>query len=107
MTVSVVRLRYRDTHPTASILDWRMQLNNYLQVNGGTTRLQYMDVASGPAHKPTWHCTAYSESSLLPLWRLLRRVLVDGVPYASGTSLEKGEAREIAAHGCYEILRSQ
>ena len=47
---------------TVSILDWRMQLNNFLQVNGGTARLQYVEIVNGPAHKPTWHCTAYSES---------------------------------------------
>ncbi|KAF9786709.1 hypothetical protein BJ322DRAFT_667790 [Thelephora terrestris] len=70
---------------------WRMQLNNYLQVNGGAQRLRYLDVPSGPAHKPTWSCTAY----------------IDGVPYAAGTGTEKGEAREVAARNCYLILRPQ
>lgn len=32
---------------------------------------------------------------------------VDGVPYASGTGTEKGEARENAARNCYMILRPQ
>ena len=67
---------------TTSILGYRMQLNNYLQLNGGTSRLQYVDVASGPAHKPTWHCTIYGGSEgpgccacLDPLsrWRPIRR----------------------------------
>lgn len=82
-----------------------MQLNNFLQVNGGTTRLQYLDVPSGPAHKPTWHCTTYSKSDdLFPCGVRLSLSSVDGVPYADGTGNEKGEARENAAQKCYLIL---
>jgi hypothetical protein len=82
-----------------------MQLNNFLQVNGGTTRLQYLDVPSGPAHKPTWHCTAYSKfDDLLHCGAHLYASSVDGVPYADGTGNEKGEARENAARQCYLIL---
>ena len=75
LTVSVRRCRHCNTCPTSSVLDWRMQLNNFLQVNGGTTRLQYLDVPSGPAHKPTWHCTAYSKYDVSPLWRSLTHLI--------------------------------
>jgi len=84
-----------------------MQLNNFLQVNGGTARLQYMEVVSGPAHKPVWHCTAYSKSEASPYGVCLDFALVDGVPYAEGRGGEKGEARENAARNCYLILRPQ
>lgn len=55
-----------DTRLTVSILDWRMRLNNYLQVNGGAKRLHYVDIASGSAHKLTWSSTAYSKSDVPP-----------------------------------------
>lgn len=45
---------------------WRMALNNQLQANGGAQRLQYVDVPSGPAHKPTWHCIAHGTSDIPP-----------------------------------------
>ena len=81
-----------------------MQLNNFLQVNGGTRRLQYVDVASGPAHRPTWHCTVYSRSEIPPCHVYLDLSLVDDVPYAQGYAGDKGEARENAARNCYQIL---
>lgn len=84
-----------------------MQLNNFLQVNGGTGRLQYVDVVSGPAHQPTWHCTAYSKSGVPSHYVYLDLPLVDGVPYAEGRGREKGEARENAARSCYTILCPQ
>lgn len=51
--------------PPSSGSDWRMQLNNFLQVNGGTARLQYVDVVSGPTQEPIWHSTAYSRLGLM------------------------------------------
>ena len=81
-----------------------MQLNNFLQVNGGTRRLQYVDVASGPAHRPTWHCTVYSESGVSPCDVCLDFFLVDDVPYAQGYAGDKSEARENAARNCYMIM---
>ena len=64
MTVSVAWFHLSNPLPTTFISDWRMQLNNFLQVNGGVGRLRYVDLPSGPAHKPTWHCTTYSKSPL-------------------------------------------
>ena len=75
LTVSAVRCRCCNTCPAISILDWRMQLNNFLEVNGGTTRLQYVDVPSGPVHKLTWHCTIYSEFNVPRLWYSLLHLL--------------------------------
>lgn len=33
--------------------------------------------------------------------------LVDGMPWATGTGPEKGEAREAAARNCFMLLRPQ
>ena len=83
---------------------WRVQLNNFLQVNGGTHRLQYVEVAGGPAHEPAWHCTVYSESTVLQHRIYLGLSSVDSVPYAKGRGSEKGDARERAARACLAIL---
>lgn len=107
LTVSVAKSCLDNRCSATSVLDWRMQLNNFLQVNGGTGRLRYVDLASGPAHKPTWHCTAYSESEVLPRHVYLDLPIVDGVPYAEGRGGEKGEAREAAAYNCFRILCPQ
>ena len=87
-------------------IGYRGLLNNFLQSNGGTGRLRYVDATSGPAHQPTWNCTAYSKSGV-PCHRVcLDLPLVDGVPYAEGRGRDKGEARENAARNCYMILSS-
>ena len=41
-------------------LDWRMHLNNYLSVNGGTDRLRWETSQTGPAHAPIWTAIAMS-----------------------------------------------
>ena len=43
-----------------------MQLNNYLQINGGINRLHYVDIVSGPAHRPIWSTTVFSKFDVLP-----------------------------------------
>ena len=40
--------------------DWRMQLNNYLQANGGSRLLSWDVFQSGPLHQPSWTAIAYS-----------------------------------------------
>ena len=84
-----------------------MQLVNFLQVNGGSGRLQYVDVASGPAHRPTWHCTAYSKSGVPPCSTFSDLSSVDGIPYAQGYAGDKGKARENASRNCIMILRPE
>ena len=64
-----------NTRLTVPILGWRLELNNLLQVSGGSNRLHYVDIASGPAHRPTWSSTAHSKSDVPPLLSLLMRLL--------------------------------
>ena len=47
-----------DTHPVPT--DYRMQLNNYLQANGGARLLTWEVFPSGPQHQPMWTAIAYS-----------------------------------------------
>ena len=85
-------------------IGYRERLNGFLQANGGPGRLRYVDVVSGPAHKPTWHCTAYSKSDVPYHHICLDLPLVDGSPYAEGRGRNKGEARENAAQDCCMFL---
>ena len=43
-----------------STVDYRMQLNNYLQANGGARLLTWEVYQSGPLHQPLWTAIAYS-----------------------------------------------
>ncbi len=38
-----------------------MQLNNYLQANGGARLLTWELFQSGPLHQPSWTAIAYSK----------------------------------------------
>ncbi|KAI0661137.1 hypothetical protein C8Q70DRAFT_968919 [Cubamyces menziesii] len=38
---------------------WRMELNNYLQANGGSHILSWDLFQSGPLHQPMWTAVAY------------------------------------------------
>ncbi|KAI0674793.1 hypothetical protein C8Q78DRAFT_1008912 [Trametes maxima] len=38
---------------------WRMELNNYLQANGGRGMLTWDVSQSGPLHQPMWTAIAY------------------------------------------------
>ena len=42
-------------------LDFRTQLNNWLQVNGGTERLDWKSFRVGPENDPTWTAVCLSE----------------------------------------------
>lgn len=42
-----------------------MQLNNYLQANGGTRMLNWEVYPSGPSHQIKWTAIVYSEYSML------------------------------------------
>lgn len=41
--------------------DFRMQLNNYLQANGGARLLSWEVFQTGPLHQPMWTAIAYSK----------------------------------------------
>ena len=84
--------------------NWRTRLNNFLMHNGGTERLKYMYKPIGPAHQPTWHCTAYSKSDVPLCDVCLELSLVDGIPYPDGQNRVKRLACENAAGNCYMAL---
>jgi hypothetical protein len=53
-------------------LDYRMRLNNYLQVNGGTERLSWTFLEHGPQHQTTHVAIAYSKYSKPRVYSVLR-----------------------------------
>lgn len=83
------------------------QLNNFLMDNGKTAHLQYTYSTTGPPHKPTWHCIAYSKSGIPLCGVCLELSLVDNIPYAIGHGKAKHKACENAAANCYAVLRPQ
>jgi len=60
---------------------WRMQLNNYLQSNGGVNILTWEVYSVGPLHRPTWTAIAY----------------IRGVEYGRSTGASQGAVKEEAA----------
>ncbi|KAF9792857.1 hypothetical protein BJ322DRAFT_1103317 [Thelephora terrestris] len=67
---------------------YRTELNNYLQVNGGPSRLQWKDVKDGPQHRPTWTAICY----------------IDGTQYAKVSKNNLSEAKEEAARVAHRAL---
>ena len=63
-----------NTSPMLTTLpDYRVQLNNYLQANGGTQRLSWGNIKDGPEHRPNWTAHAYRLSpNRLTCFRLTR-----------------------------------
>jgi len=59
-----------------------MQLNNFLQSQGGTSRLDWHEWMNGPIHQPRWHFVCY----------------IDGIVRGHGSGVSKSEAKESAAH---------
>ncbi|KAF9790830.1 hypothetical protein BJ322DRAFT_412818 [Thelephora terrestris] len=47
----------------ASSNHYRVQLNNYLQANGGTQRLSWGNSQDGPRHCPNWIAHAYLDGT--------------------------------------------
>ncbi|CCM00691.1 uncharacterized protein FIBRA_02730 [Fibroporia radiculosa] len=60
---------------------WRMQLNNYLQSNGGSKILTWDVYQSGPQHQPVWTAIAY----------------IRGVEYGRSMGSSQGGVKEEAA----------
>ncbi|KAJ3483498.1 hypothetical protein NLI96_g6278 [Meripilus lineatus] len=66
----------------------RMNLNKFLQVNGGVNRLDWKINSSGPESSQTWIATAK----------------IDGVEYGRGSASSKAAAKEIAAQQALQAL---
>ncbi|TCD60259.1 hypothetical protein EIP91_010451 [Steccherinum ochraceum] len=67
---------------------WRMQLNNYLQSNGGTRMLQWEVYSTGPPHQIQWTAITY----------------VRGVEYARCVGTRQGVTMENAAKQTLDAL---
>ena len=61
------------TSRTIAHADYRTGLDNFLQVNGGSDRLRWEEVRTGPQHRLTW--TAIYYSGCLLLQRPCRRLI--------------------------------
>ncbi|KAI0344830.1 hypothetical protein BDW22DRAFT_1354991 [Trametopsis cervina] len=67
---------------------WRMQLNNFLQGNGGTKMLSWDVYSSGPSHQVVWTAITY----------------IRGVQYAKCVSTRQNAAMEDAAQQTLNVL---
>lgn len=83
-----------------------MQLNNYLQSNGGTRLLQWEVSSTGPPHSVQWTVTTYSKyqymsdsTSLLMIVSLVR-----GIEYARCIGSRQGATMENAARQTLDAL---
>ncbi|KIP08285.1 hypothetical protein PHLGIDRAFT_29632 [Phlebiopsis gigantea 11061_1 CR5-6] len=69
---------------------WRMQLNNFLQSNGGTRMLTWEVYSSGPPHAVVWTAITY----------------VRGAQYARAVSARQSVAMEEAAKTTLDQLQA-
>ncbi|KAI0361112.1 hypothetical protein OH77DRAFT_1516127 [Trametes cingulata] len=67
---------------------WRMDLNNYVQINNLGPYVQWTQHQTGPRNAPTWTAT----------------VIFNGVEYGRGSATNLGAAREIAAEQALRAL---
>ncbi|KAI0375472.1 hypothetical protein BV20DRAFT_1048603 [Pilatotrama ljubarskyi] len=67
---------------------WRMEFNNYVQVNNLGPSVQWTQVQTGPRNAPTWTAS----------------VFLDGVEHGRGSATNLGAAREIAAEQALRAL---
>lgn len=90
-------------------LDWRMQLNNFLQSNGGTKMLTWEVFSSGPPHAVVWTAITYSQrfSPLAPPSNSNRApTAVRGAQYAKAVSARQSVAMEDAAKSTLDQLQA-
>ncbi|KAI0371080.1 hypothetical protein BV20DRAFT_1035428 [Pilatotrama ljubarskyi] len=73
----------------SSINHWRMQLNNYLQANGGAHLLSWEVYQSGLLHQPMWTAIAY----------------IRGVEYGRASGSSQNAVREEAARQTLQALQ--
>lgn len=86
-----------------------MQLNNYLQGNGGTKMLNWEVYPSGPSHDVTWTATVFSEIDYVSYASLQSNIymfIVRGAPYGRSVSSRQNTAMEEAAMVALQTLRS-
>lgn len=69
---------------------WRMQLNNYLQANGGTRMLTWDVYSTGPPHQVVWTAITY----------------IRGAQYAKAVSSRQNAAMEDAARITLDTLQA-
>ncbi|KAI1791275.1 hypothetical protein LXA43DRAFT_434077 [Ganoderma leucocontextum] len=74
---------------------WRMQLNNYLQANGGVRLLTWDVYQTGPLHQPSWTAIAYI------------RGVEYGRAYGSSQAAVKEEAARQTLDALYNDRRSR
>lgn len=84
-----------------------MQLNNFLQGNGGTKMLSWDVYSSGPSHQVVWTAITYSMHFPLNLTSNISHaivILVRGVQYAKCVSTRQNAAMEDAAQQTLNVL---
>ncbi|KZT27573.1 hypothetical protein NEOLEDRAFT_1043160, partial [Neolentinus lepideus HHB14362 ss-1] len=69
---------------------YRMQLNNFLQVNGGTQQMHMSASNNGPAHAPQWTVV----------------VRINNIEYGTGVAPTLNEAKEAAAQQTLVQIRA-
>ena len=96
------------TSRTIAHADYRTGLDNLLQVNGGSDRLRWEEVRTGPRHRTTWTAICYSGYLLLqrPCPRLIPNT-VDNIEYAKASNPSLSQAKETAAHTALRVLSFQ
>jgi len=91
-----------------NIIDYRTELNNFLQVNGGVGRLDWQTSHQGPQHDLIWTASCYSRCFLTNSnFARLTQPIVDGVEHGSASSNSLGDAKEKAAHITHRALMFQ
>ena len=86
-----------------------MQLNNFLQSNGGTKMLAWEVFSSGPPHAVVWTAITYSTcpSVIVSPHDSLTESAVHGAQYAKSVSARQSVAMEEAAKATLDQLQAQ
>ena len=86
-----------------------MELNNWLQANGGTGPLSCATSRLGAHHDPTWNAKIFSTfvSSLSSWISSAIFCPVNGVLYGEGEAMTKKGAKEVAAEQALARLKLQ
>ena len=88
-----------------NVVDYRTELNNFLQVNGGSHRLKWQTSSQGPDHDLLWTavcCSMFFLRTAPPSTH--PKPTVDGIEYDRASSSTLGDAKERAAHATHRAL---